>query len=349
MVISRQDLWTQLQQGDIAAVYLLFGPETYLRDRAARTITDVSFVEGDLRDFNETSFSLNIPNNLANALAAAQQLPMMATRRVVRVTDLRITAGGHGDTVTEDHEPMLSAYLADPPETSVLILVADELNRVRKMGKFLSDRTSAVEFKALDDSDLAEWARAEIKKAGAEIDSATLDQLIGVVGPDVRRLQNEINKLAAAAMPTAQITPDLIDALVGRSRDQDHFDVARQIVAGRGKPALAALKRVLDDGADPLQFLGLLAYNYRNLMIAKGLMERGADRREVANAVKLRYSDQEPFLAAARRADPHKLASAIKRLAETDLAIKTSRGGGGPVGTRMQLEMLVCELALPQY
>ena len=34
------------------------------------------------------------------------------------------------------------------------------------------------------------------------------------------------------------------------------------------------------------------------------------------------------------------------RMAETDLAIKTSRGASGPAGARMQIEMLVCELAL---
>jgi hypothetical protein len=34
----------------------------------------------------------------------------------------------------------------------------------------------------------------------------------------------------------------------------------------------------------------------------------------------------------------------MRRLAETDLAIKTSLGGGGPQGARMQIEMLVAEL-----
>jgi hypothetical protein len=33
------------------------------------------------------------------------------------------------------------------------------------------------------------------------------------------------------------------------------------------------------------------------------------------------------------------------RLAEADLAIKTSIGGVGPAGARMQIEMLVCELS----
>ena len=74
-------------------------------------------------------------------------------------------------------------------------------------------------------------------------------------------------------------------------------------------------------------------------------MTRGADRGEVARVLKLRYSDQENFLAAARRADMGQLTRVLARLAETDLAIKTSIGGSGPQGARMQLEVLVCELA----
>jgi DNA polymerase III delta subunit len=84
------------------------------------------------------------------------------------------------------------------------------------------------------------------------------------------------------------------------------------------------------------------------LLIAKDLMSKGVDRGKVANAVKLRYRDQEPFLAAARRADTQSLTHAIQHLAAADLAIKTSKGGGGPVAARLQIEMLVCELALMQ-
>ena len=40
-----------------------------------------------------------------------------------------------------------------------------------------------------------------------------------------------------------------------------------------------------------------------------------------------------------------KIAAGIKLIADADLAIKTSQGGGGPKGARLQLEMLVCQLA----
>ena len=346
MVFSRLELRTQLQRREIAPVYLLFGPETSLRDLAAKTIADLSFADGDFRDFNDTSFSLNNDASLERALAAAEQLPMMATRRVVRISDVRISATGFRDTITEDHEPLLSSYLSKPSPQSVVIFVADELNGVRKMGKFLREKTCAVEFKQLDDRERGEWARKKIRENGSEIDDATFGYLLGRVGADLSRLSNEINKLSTAALPNKTITLELIEELVPNTREMSNFDLTDHLVAGRRRQALAVLKKILDDGAEPLALLGLISYNYRRLLMAKDMMSRGIDRREVANVVKLRYNDQEPFLAAARKADMRSLTRAIQLLADTDLAIKTSKGGSGPAGSRMQIEMLVCELAL---
>jgi len=345
MVFSRSQLWDQLTRREIAPVYLLFGPETHLRDLATKTIADRSFADGDFRDFNEASFSLNNEDALNRAIAAAEQLPMMATRRVVRVNDIRISATGFRDTVTEDHEPILAAYFANPSPHSVLILVADELNGVRKMGKFLRERTVAVEFARLDDTQLAEWARRLVRDTGAEIDDHTLRYFLSRVGSDVQRLTNEVNKLAAASMPEKRITSELIEALVPNSRELSNFDLTDHLVAGRKSLALTTLKKILDDGAEPLALLGLISYNFRRMLIAKEMMDRSAPRSEIASAAKLFGRGQDDFLAAVRRTDTTKLVGAIRQLANADLAIKTSVGGGGPIAARMQIEMLVCELA----
>ena len=100
-VLTREDLRNQLKRRELRPVYLLFGPETYLRDIALKTICDLSFTEGCARDFNETVFSLNSDGNLASALGAAEQLPMMAQRRLVCVTDVRISSTGAKDTLRE--------------------------------------------------------------------------------------------------------------------------------------------------------------------------------------------------------------------------------------------------------
>jgi DNA polymerase-3 subunit delta len=346
MVFSREDLRNRVMSGELLPVYVLFGPETELLDRAVRKITDMAFGEGDLRDFNENNFSLNTDGNLRAALAAAEQLPMMATRRVVRITDVRISATGHRDTIREEDEAILSAYFSDPAPSSVVIFVADELNGVRKMGKFLREKAPAFEFTAVNEKDLAALARVAFRDAGVEIDDTAFRLLMTRVGPDVRRVTNEANKLAAAAMPGGMVDTGLVEALVPYSRELDNFEITNNLVEGNRARAITSLRRILDDGVDPLQLLGSMAFSYRSLLVAKEMMSRGAARREVTGAVRMPPARYESFFGAARRADLKTLCRAIERIAKTDLDIKTSKGGSGPVAARMQLEVLVCELAV---
>src|SRR5215468_9243466 len=118
-VIKKDKLRESLRRREIEPVYLLYGAERFLRDVAAKTIADLTFSKGEFRDFNETEFSLNQADSLQAALAAAEQLPMMSTRRLIRVKDIRISASGRLDTVKDEHEKMLANFLENPPEHSV--------------------------------------------------------------------------------------------------------------------------------------------------------------------------------------------------------------------------------------
>lgn len=344
-ILSREDLRNKLKRREIAPVYVVFGSETYLRDIAVKTICDLSFSKDEARDFNETVFSLNSDGNLMQALSAAEQLPMMANRRVIRITDVRVSSTGAKDNLREDDEAVLTAYLKRPSASSVVIFVAEEFDKRRKMAKTLTDNTTAVEFTDLKDAELAKWARDKIRDAGSEIDDRGLRLLVALVGPDVRRLTIEIEKLSTAALPDKFISSELIESLVANSREISNFDLTDYLFAGRKQEALKTLMKILDDGTEPLALLGAISYNVRRLLMAREAMQQGMENGAIARIVKLRYSDQGPFLATARRADTKKLTKAINRLAEVDVAIKTSIGGGGPVGSRMQLEMLVSELA----
>ena len=345
-VFTRDDLRAQLQRREIAPIYVLFGPEVNLRDVAARTIANFCFGEGDLRDFNESEFSLNTDGSLQRALAAANQLPMMAARRVVRVTDVRISASGHRDTIREDHEQILLNYLNDPSPSSVLIFVADDLNGVRKMGKLLRTNTAAVEFKPLGDEQAFAWAEASFNKAKLQIDRPTLRHFTALVGNDSSRVVNEVEKLGTAALPGKTISIELIDQLVPNSRELTNFELTDKLVSRNKAESLKILRKILDDGAEPVMILGLISYNFRRLLMAKDMMEHGAQRSDVVRAMNLRPRDMEDFLASARRADARALRTAIRRIADTDLAIKTSIGGGGPAGGRLVIEMLVAELCI---
>ncbi len=343
--IGREQLWEQIKLGRLEPVYVLFGPETYLRDLAAKSIADACFGEGDLRDFNESEFSLSADDGLQRAFAASNQLPMMAARRVIRVTDVRVTSGGRLDTMKEEHEPILSEYFERPSPASVIVFVADELNGVRKIGKLLRSAAVAVEFVAFDPSGACKWARQKFAQNGAEIDEVTLRHFVARCGYDAARIATESEKVATAVLPGNSISAGVIDSLVPNSHELTNFEITDALIRNDKRRSLLVLRKVLEDGAEPLMILGLISYNFRRLLMAKDMMLRGSDRSDVIRAVNLRGRDQEAFLGSARRADAARLARAIARIAETDLSIKSSIGGGGPAGGRLQLEVLVAELA----
>jgi DNA polymerase-3 subunit delta len=316
-----------------------------LRDKACSEIVERSFKDADLRDFNLDEFSLNHKNALEAAIAAAQQLPMMSARRVVKVTDVRVAATANRDTLREECEDMLGQYLTDPSPSTVLIFVADELNGNRKVSKLLTKHVVIVKFDRLGESEIGSWIKKRFDEEGSQVDSLALRRLAELVGTDLRRLSNEIAKLCTASLPSKIVSADMVEALVPNTIEIGNFALTDAIVSGRGKHAIRVLKKLLDDGSEPVQLLGLLLYNFRRLLMVKVMMDRGQDRREVAGILKMRYQDQEAFLASARRADRKQLLSVFDRLAETDLATKTSLGGGGDSGSRMQIEILVCEMA----
>ena len=328
---AREDLRKALKAGRIDPLYLLFGAESYLRDLAARTIADAVLRAAPLREFNESSFSL-ASVDVQQAIAAAEQLPMMTERRVVRVADF--------SRLRESDEEALARYLARPAPSSVVIFIADELDKRRKLSKQLLDACTSVEFAPLSDTELATWAKSRLRELKAETDDRSLHQLIALVGSDVRTLSSELEKLAAAALPSGRITMEMIDTLVGRSRVLSNFELTDHLIARNRRRALQTLQRLLDDGAEPVMLIGLIAGTYHRLALAKDLMSRGAPEQEVFRVVNMPFSQRKEFLATARRADAQELARRITRIAAADLAIKTSQAT-----PRLQLELLVCELS----
>ena len=334
--LTREELWRRLKAGKVEPLYLLFGPEDYLRDAAARAVADAALKGAALREFNESSYSL-ASVDVQQAIAAAEQLPMMGGRRVVRITDF--------GKLREADEEALVRYVTRPVETSTVVFVSGDLDKRRKLSKTLLEVCASVEFAEQKDAELATWARDRLKHLGAHADERALRQIVALTGTSLRQLATELEKLATAALPGGQITMEMVDALVGRSRELSNFELSDHLIARDRRRALETLRKILDDGAEPVMLIGLLASNFHRLALAKELMSRGAPEQEVFRVVNMPFSQRKEFLTTARRADSQELARRIRRIAEADLAIKTSLGGGGDRGSRLQLEMLVCELS----
>jgi DNA polymerase-3 subunit delta len=328
-VRSRKDLAQSLKLGNIEPVYFLFGPEGYLRDQAADSIADEALRGTLLREFNDSNFSLK-DGDARGAIAAAEQLPMMSTRRVVRITDFA--------KIDENNEATLLNYIERPVETSVVIFIAEEIDRRKKLAKKLMSG-AAFEFGHLNNAELTTWAKAHLRELKSEIDAPVLSRVIELVGSDVRTLSNELNKLSAAALPSGKISAELVEELVGRSRELMNWQLTDQMIARNRPRALQTLKNLLDDGAPPVMLIGLIASTYRRIALAQALLAQGTTPRDMFRQVPMPPFKQNSFLAMLDRVDGRTLARQLTRIAEADIGIKTSKAT-----PRMQVELLVCEL-----
>jgi DNA polymerase-3 subunit delta len=328
--LTRQQLEASLKEGTIAPLYLLCGVETYLLEHTTRAIAEAALKDSLLREFNESRFSL-LSGGALDAIAAAEQFPMMSERRVVYIQDF--------SKLREADEVALKRYIENPVATSVVIFIAPDLDKRRTLARTLLDRCVVVECQSISDADAKRWAQDYLRSQKVTADDQVLTEIIALVGTDIQTLKSELDKLATAAFDSKRITQELVDSLIGRSRELSNFALTDHLIARNRKKALEVLYRLLQDDVEPLMLIGLIAGNYHRLALAKDILKRHG-RQDVFKVIRMPYNRQSEYISMVQRSSEAELARGIQKIAAADLAIKTSLGT-----PRLQLEMLVCELA----
>lgn len=328
-----EDLRREVEAGRIEPLYLFVGEEQYLQEHALRLLHDT--VDEALRMFNVSAYSIGSDNGTGSkttasmAIDAANQMPMMSARRIVIVRDF--------DKIKEDEQATVHAYLENPSPTTTMVFQAVSPDKRRKLTTALARTCSVVTFDLLDESRAARWAEDRLKRNGCTIEAGALRLLIGLVGTQLNRLVNELDKLAAYADGGA-INSASVQELVPRAREHTSWELWDAINGRDRKRALKLMERLLHD-SDALPILGSLASLYRRLLTGKELMDGGASPQEITKAT---GQWSQTFFTRLRATPRLDLVHGLRRIAEVDNSIKNSEGT-----PRLQMQYLVAELTLP--
>jgi DNA polymerase III subunit delta len=321
----------QVAKGTPDPLYLILGDDE--AEMSALTAALTSVVEDELRAFNVERFYASDKSTTPAAIVeAARLLPMMASRRVVVVLRAeRILKpkrrgkgddpGGDDDAASGSDGDVLERYVKAPEPQTVLVLVAADVDRTRRLYKALQKQATIVECWGLKGSrdarvDLRQAARmAEqlvrqaVTGAGQQIDAAAARLVADRAGTDIARLRGDLDRLLLFTAGKARITVADAQEIVSAETAQDDWAVTNAVQRGDAATALKHLGLSLESGAVPYMVLGQLAWFVREKL---------------------------PAL------DPRRVAPAIDALFRTDLDLKSS--GGDP---RVLLERLIVELCRP--
>ena len=325
----------QIAQGTPDPIYLIVGDDEAEMSRLVSEIA--SLVEDELRAFNvERMYASDKSVTAASIVESAMLLPMMASRRVVVVlraerllkpkrkgkTDEEAQDEGAGDADgSVANADALERYVKSPERQTVLVLVAADVDRTRRLYKALQKEATIVECWGLKGSkdarvDLRQVARQAdqlvrqaVAAAGQEIEAAASRLVAERAGTDIATLRGDVDRLLLFAAGTPRITVADAREVVSAESAQDDWAVTTAIQRGDASEALRQLALSLEGGAVPYMILGQLAWFVRE---------------------KLAFTD------------PRRVRGAIDALFRTDLDLKSS--GGDP---RVLLERLVVELCRP--
>jgi DNA polymerase III subunit delta len=316
-----------VDKGEIASLYLLYGDEPYLVERAVKKLMDRT-VDPSFRDFNLNVFYGNEVKG-DEVFTAAQTLPMFAERRVVLIKK-------GGDLSAAAMEILLS-YLQDPSPTTCLILQAEKVDGRKKFYAEFKKRGEAVEFKRPYENQLGPYVRDEVRAAGKKIDSAAAELLGYLVGNNLQELVSQIEKLCVYCGKKELVTVEDVKAIVSDTKVESVFEFTDALGSKDQAKALRMLTTLLQDGEAPLRVLGGVARHYRQLWQVRELLDRKVSSGDMAKAAGINPYFLKKVTEQARNYQVSELKQVFERMLELDLAFK-SGGIAGALFERFVIE-----------
>ncbi len=331
------------------------------KDEASRLLLDLLAVEGwtqeqwdQLESFSSGPFMELLDLERPDARNEAEALLKYCRSRGMNLSARR---GAEDQRLAEWLERGL-------PDWNFILLTAVQVDRRTRLYKRLEEIGAAFYIGMERDRSgkvnretLMEFIIQRLRIAGKTLDSQARELILVRASDDLRRLSQELQKLALYVGDRTPIRAEDITAIFTDEGADWIFDLTKAIGDREAVAALAHLGRLIAQGEHPLKLLGLIAGEVRRLFSARQLLEnelRGCWRRGMTyaqyqqnvNKQKVPMLTRNPYAdyMCFQRADKFSLGALRRYMDEiyaADLRLKSS--GGNP---RLVMERLILEMCL---
>ncbi len=314
-------------------IIFLYGKDSYRIREKIREIVEKykkTHKSGlDLKSIN--SFTRNPEKEFIDFENSIKQASMFKERKLLVIQD-------PFSNPSLEQEILKNKKVIKKGDDVVLVFKQGKADFKSNLAKFLKKEAKCQKFDLLEKSELKRWALKETKKNGGKIFSEALDNLIGYVGNDLWRLSQEINKLANYR-GGEEITSKDVEFLVKQDIETDIFKTIDAMARKNKKKTISLLHGHLEKGDSPLYLLAMMAYQFRNILLIKDLVEK-----KNPYALLLKKSGLHPFVfnksySQSRQFSFEGLKKIYRMIFKVDLDIKT-----GQVAPELALDMLVAEI-----
>ena len=193
-------------------------------------------------------------------------------------------AGGPPGGSTDPADALAAALAAGLPPQNVLVLLAEEADRRKRLFKLLKDEQVIVDLsvetgagaKAQKEQRvvLQELARTTLAEQGKTLAGNLAELLFERVGFHPVALVMELRKVMLFIGEREQITRADLDAVIGRTRQEALFELTAAIGRRDLEQALAIGDRLQENGIHPLAVVATLRQYVRGQLLCRALQEQ---------------------------------------------------------------------------
>lgn len=332
---AARELEGDLERGEFRPAYLLYGTESYRIRRARERLEQAVLAGGVGGDFNRTVLvaGRTQPEEVRDAV---RTVPMLGGTRLVVVEWIdQVEPKKKRD---ELHAALHELVVAAVP-SSVLVMTAKEIDRRRKLFKALLKGGLAAEYRVLWGRNLATWVDREAQRLGKRLAPPARELLVDLVGNDLGKLHNELQKLSYFVGDRDRIELQDAEQAVADLKMSTIYELTEALGKRDLRGALRALGKLDEQGTAEVRTVWLIGEHFRQLLTARVAHEGGMGAEDACLAAGVRKNVVWKVKDQLRHRDAAQLRAALLRIARTDDELRRSK-----IPARIQLDRLTMEL-----
>ncbi len=316
--VNYQNISNLTKQEKIYPVYLFYGKENYLKEdilkKLRNRLIDAAYRELNYKIFYGDKLSINeVINDL-------ETLPLMSKHKLVVIKD--------AEKINKNDETKLVNYfnrLSLKNNFSTLIIIYKENSPNKKLATAIKRLGVAANFNITDKAKLALWINSKFKQSNKKITKEGLFYLQSIIGSDLGRLFNEIEKIDIYTKDQKIIEKEDVMISIGGSEAVNIFKVLDSVGDKDIKNAIDGLVKLNQGNLHHLSIFAMIYRQIKLILQTKLLLAGGLNFKEVEKELKLPYFVVEKMIRQSKKYTFKEICKSYELLNIADLAFKDSQ------------------------
>jgi len=349
-----------IKSGNIKKVYLLYGQESYLLDKAKELLKETvvtAFPELNYNCLDGEAMTLvqlqnaceTFPFGCEKKLVVVRQ-PAFLKKAIKKEDEEQENKSDGQEVAGQKDSGDLKSYLELlkelPDSCCLLFLYYGELGKSKKINDAITKDGAIFEFKKAEKDEVTKWVKNSFNKFNKKIGFKEMDSFVALTGyldknsdKNLYDLDNEINKISAFAGEEEEITIDHIHAVMPKSLENDIFKLINSSAEKRISESLSVLHDLLTQGDEIFVLLAMITKQIRTMTAVLELNQKGLDTKAAAARLKVHEFYAKNCLNHGRKIGMQGLISGLNNCVITEMSVKS-----GKMEKRLAIEMLIINM-----